>query len=318
MNPLKLICPKYEKTYVFPTKKWLKPLKELILDDVNTVGRLIISELINTNNNTLNNVNQDIIKGKIIVKITKGRNTFIKRVNELIKNLPNTVYTYCVILCYDDFLLIDKNKSYCNIKAIKEEYAVTLELMKYYKYGFLSSKNKLNIDNIKSIIKQLIYCQINIFSKYGLTHNDIHKGNILINKINSNLEYKYINKKIDNQKYEFILSDYDKMFEFNITNIRDHFNLKINESDENNYYTKFSLYNNIINIFYTIIKLSTNKNDLLNKLNTFQNNYENEIHNKIGLSLKDFLKNANQNKFLLYNTKLNMIIFNKIYKLLFY
>ena len=89
---MSLITCKYNniKNYLTPTKSWLEPLEVFVPEEISSRGILIISEMIK--------------KEKIMVKVTKGRNHNLEKINNLIKNLPNFVYTYCVIICRDSFL----------------------------------------------------------------------------------------------------------------------------------------------------------------------------------------------------------------------
>jgi hypothetical protein len=39
-------CPKDNKQYIIPTKKWLTPIKPLLLEDINTSGLIMVAKLI--------------------------------------------------------------------------------------------------------------------------------------------------------------------------------------------------------------------------------------------------------------------------------
>jgi hypothetical protein len=101
-------CPlNNDKQYIIPTKKWLKPIEPLILDDINTSGLIMIADFIE--------------KEKVIVKITKGKRDDIIEINKIIKDMPNFVKTYCSFSCLETFDALDtkydKINSFCNAKA---------------------------------------------------------------------------------------------------------------------------------------------------------------------------------------------------------
>ena len=177
-------CPKNkenEKLYIIPTKKWLKPLEPLIIDDINTSGLIMIAE--------------NIEKEKVIVKITKDKRDDIVEINNIIKDMPNFINTYCSFSCLENFDALDTQyegaDGFCNSKDGSGDF-ITLEIMKKYKNGSLNKYiNKLELDQVINIIKQLLLAQIHIFNKTGFLHNDIHLGNILIEKSKNEIELKY-------------------------------------------------------------------------------------------------------------------------------
>lgn len=190
------------KNYIIPTKSWLKALNQLdTFQDVSINKKIILSQMIEKEN--------------VIVKVTNGKNPKLREINMMIKGLPNMIYTFCVIFCNDYLSLILQNKFFCSSKDSK--YKVTLEIMKYYNGGSLSVLNQISFRKFKLILDQLVLAQINLFNKTGITHCDIHPGNILINKHphEKELNYSYIHgRNIIKSKYEFILSDYDKCIIF--------------------------------------------------------------------------------------------------------
>lgn len=304
-----LQCPndKNRKEFILPTKSWLIPIQELINSDPKTSGKLYISELIE--------------RQQIIVKITFGRNHKLVEINESVKNMPNFVQTYCVLMCYDDLLLIEKNKQFCNEGSKAKN--VTLEIMRNYYEGSLGKIKNMENDIIISCLKQLINAQINIFLKSGITHNDIHKGNILIytHKNNNILEYEYLKKNTQylplriETKTEFILADYDKSkifggeylykifndFEENYDIYDDVVEDILNLPEEK--LLMYSIYSNIISTIYliiTFIKDNYVKNKIQSFLFEYQKNYEEIINKKYVELLKD-----------LYKKKLNIVKFRK-------
>jgi hypothetical protein len=175
-------CPNINeaKEYMLPTKNWLKPIEKLMLEnEVATKGQIYVADLIK--------------KGKIIVKITGiygEKSEKIKQINESLFNFPNMVKTYCTFNCKDDFLLIEKNKQFCN--NTEKGHNVTLELMK--RYAMSLSAVKISIKEMYlSAMLQLSFAQINIFSKFGYTHNDTDKFRKETIKLVEKYVYDYYN-----------------------------------------------------------------------------------------------------------------------------
>ena len=139
------------------------------------------------------------------------------------------------------------------------------------KYHNLHSLKTNKILIIKSLLIQLLLAQINLFEKFKYTHNDIHLGNILYKKHKEpiTLNYKYINKKLNNIKIEIILSDYDNIFEFSDENIDRYILCDINSETSSsnlgnfNIYLQNSLLSNLIKTTNTILNI--NKNKYINK-----------------------------------------------------
>jgi len=174
---MNLMCPTNGKDFIMPTKHWLQSIKELISSDVSSVrSKIILSNMIT----------DKILKNEILVKMTSCRQHQIKEFTSKMKGLPNIVSTYCVLLCHDDFLMINESKQYCNLENIdkklktKEEYirmlekaknynySVTLELMEYYRNGSIVSIDKINLMEFCSILLQLVFCQLNLFSFFRI------------------------------------------------------------------------------------------------------------------------------------------------------
>ena len=297
---MNLTCPTSGKDYILPTKKWLQPIKELISDDISTTGRVILSNM----------VSDKILNNKILVKLTAGRKHRIKRFLHKMKGLPNLVTTYCVLLCQDDFLLIKENNQFCNLedielknklpeKAKKYNYSVTLELMEYYKNGSINSIEVISISEYNNIILQLIYCQLNLFSHLGYTHNDIHFGNILVKKYKKPiiLEYDYINKTIQTDT-EYILADYDKMFSFEYKYEDNYFHKEfenIIDLDDTSEFSTYSLYSNILSTILSVAnKLKLKEKDYIKDIiYKIQLKYEEKIFDNIKKYIIEYYENKN-------------------------
>ncbi len=180
-------CPlSNNKRYITPTTDWLKPLNEFIvnLDNSNTIGMLILAELVK--------------KEKIIVKITSNFNKKLMIIDKILSEEPNFIKTYCVFPCYENLKILNKkyknSNSFCNEDKNNKEKnkLITLELMKKYKNGSITNlKNKLTIEKSRKILEQLILAQINVFYKYGFVHNDINLSNILFKIAEKENVYEY-------------------------------------------------------------------------------------------------------------------------------
>ncbi len=278
-------CPYDEKTkqYIIPTKSWIEPLKLFISEDINTKGILFISKLVQ--------------KEKILVKLTFGRNKKLKQINNLVKNLPNFVYTYCVILCNNGFL--SKNKDVNMNDLIKYGFCttdeksqnITLELMKKYDSS-IRTYSKINILIFIEILKQLVYAQFNAFMYCGFLHNDIHLGNILLRKhvVPKTLKYDFFKSNfIENELKvgtSYILADYDDSMLIN-----NNFDLLFS-SDFDDDYNKYSLHKNICRTIILLISLLEKeyKNKVLDVYFELQEKYEEIINNNWEKQLIRFLK----------------------------
>ena len=81
--------------------------------------------------------------------------------------------------------------------------------------------NPLDINQIKPILKQLIFAQINAFQNKGFIHGDLHIDNILIDKKEETVslgpyniaEFNYIIKS----DFECIIMNFDKSITYDIT-----------------------------------------------------------------------------------------------------
>ena len=168
-----------DKQYIIPTKKWLKPIEPLILDDINTSGLIMIADF-----------------------IEKEKRDDIIEINKIIKDMPNFVKTYCSFSCLETFDALDtkydKINSFCNAKADSGDF-ITMEIMKKYRHGSLNKYiNKLELSEVINILKQLLLAQLYIFNNTGFLHNDIHLGNILVKKSKEDITLNYKINIIDN------------------------------------------------------------------------------------------------------------------------
>ena len=204
-----------EKLYIIPTEIWLKQLEPYMIS-LSTKEILIIKQMAN--------------KKRIVVKITKNIDLKrIKNINYLVRRLPNFPKIYFVFECNEDI-----NNSNINI---------VLEIMKLYKHKLSDLTNKLNIEEVKSILKQLIFSLIMAFESTGFIHGDLHIENILLNELK---ETKILEYQIENIKFnietdiECIIMDFDKSITYD--------NKYMHLPDFDNSYTLIKSIINIINI----------------------------------------------------------------------
>jgi hypothetical protein len=132
--------------------------------------------------------------------------------HQIITNHPNIARIFMMIQQRDLPLINNKRKELIDIE---KKYEKNIKNISF-------DKNTL-ID----FLKQMIYCQINLFACHGVTHNNIHCGNIFVENNDSELSFNYssdesyhvyfnnviyyrkINKSVvSNNRY--ILSDFTK------------------------------------------------------------------------------------------------------------
>jgi hypothetical protein len=173
-------------------------------------------------------------QGNVVVKITKNGNyNKMKTINKNVKSNPNMLHTFETIQCSE---------------------LENIEIMKLYQGSLNDYLNKLNLFEIENLLKQILLCQLHIYSKIGFLHNDIHLGNILVKIIDESKEPETIIYRIKNRKYmiktyfKLILTDFDKSIIY----------------DQN--ILPLEKYNNEYTIHYNIVKTINVFKNLLNKL----------------------------------------------------
>jgi len=278
-------CKKIQKKYILPNKNWFIPLNNL---DIFIRKKYNLLEL--------------LTKEKILIKITYCRNHDLREINKNFIGLPNLVQTYYTFFCYDNSMTINNTQTFINPENndyVKDCYHVTYELMKYYKKGnLIKYVNKMNQKWALNAVRQLLYCQLNIFSQFMYTHNDIKLSNILIKKHKEEIKivYKYVSKTC-NSRYEFILSDYDKIITFGNT-----YKKGLSKSFSLEEYYSFSLFNNL----YQTIKV-LGRDNYVN--NSEKQNMETITKEHI---CKYYNKEIDKSQFLKLQLKININFVEKI------
>jgi serine/threonine protein kinase len=121
---------------------------------------------------------QMVKKQKVVVKITKGLDIKrIKNINYLLRRLPNFPKVYCVFECVEDESNYLDVHGFCykNDSDPSSNINIILEIMKFYKHKLVEYKNTLNLDEIKTILKQLIFGLMYAFESKGFIHDYIKK-----------------------------------------------------------------------------------------------------------------------------------------------
>jgi hypothetical protein len=185
-----------DKKYIIPTNEWLKPLKPLNSEDINSRSLIMLSKLVD--------------KEKVVVKLTKNiDHNKINTINNYIKHNPNMLHTFGTFQC-----------SEAEINLESENITIVLEIMNLYDGSLNDYINKFDILEIEELLKQTLLCQLHIYWKIGFVHNDIHLGNFLINK-KKEKEKDTLIYQIKNKSYKLetdikvILSDFDRAVIYN-------------------------------------------------------------------------------------------------------
>lgn len=311
------LCVIDEKTkyYLIPTKKWLKPIEPLIIDDSNTSGLLMISEL--------------IAKEKIIVKITIGNNKKIRIIGKKLNNIYNFSKIYYSFTCFENYEKITneyKNeKQFCEIDGNK---LITIEIMKKYSGSLTKLLSSLSSYQTTKILIQILYSLMEGFYRYGFVHEDMSLGNVLyrIKSTNEIIEYNLTDKK---KVYENLnigeiipmISDYDKSESYKKDIYQKYSNTPI-EKKIKGYLNTLTLLDSISKISQSILLLiKKNKEQEMIKAKIFDlfssDDYE-TYYRHTYKSLRDYLLNLKtfeemiHETYLIYEELINKII--QIYK----
>jgi len=297
-----------KKTYVIPTKHWLKPLKEFISDDNSSHGFLMLAEHID--------------KGKVIVKITCEDNKKLGVFNKILSNYQNYIKVYYTFSCKEDSFYLDNRydgiNTFCNGNTKGD--IITLEIMKKYKGTLNNYKGKCFFDEFLLILTQLYFAQLEAFYNYGIIHNDMHLSNILYEKTDQN---KYINIKYSfydmnlnlNTFFIPIISDFDEMISFN-KNIFTKYNPYSIYNDDGKMVKANSLLQNIIDTTLNCLELlkSEDKKLFYDKLLNYIQGPD--IYEKHRWSEKHYRSLAKENYtydvFINKETKMNILIIDNI------
>lgn len=205
-------CP---KEYKIPTNNWLRPIK-LLIDEYNLdnpKNLIYDTELIE------NEINSE----RVIVKVSKVHsllNTTEYLYNE-VKNSQHIGKIYCFLHCNERKTYLDKNYKeilgFCNSSHHdKDKQLISLEIMRKYHSSLHKYENKLNLETMMHFLKYLLLIQLELFTNYGFTHNDIHLGNILLLNLKKESKIKSFEFIFNNKKITFttdillVLTDFEE------------------------------------------------------------------------------------------------------------
>lgn len=306
------------KYYLIPTKKWLKPIEPLIIEDSNTAGLLMVSEMIE--------------KEKVIVKITKGSNKKIKIIGMKLNKIYNFAKTYCSFSCLEDYSnivnkYVDK-KYFCENNVSKENKIITIEIFKKYEGSLNKFKSNLTIKQATKILIQILYSIMEAFYKYGFIHEDMSLGNILF-KVKTKNEIVEYNLTKNRTLYENLttgeiipmISDYDKTESYNKEIFFEYSDVKMIEKIKG-YNETYTLLDSISKITQNMLLLVVENKDKINIKNNinelFSSEKYEEYYRHTYKTLRDYVKNLKSydeminETFIIYEELVNKII--KIYK----
>jgi len=177
-----------QKIYILQNKLW----KDEIIKYIRATGK----------GNVKHNINL-IDNNEFIIRIYEPGWNKIEQINASTIKSPNKAVVYLLIKSRD-------------LPFIIQNYKYFIEIEKRYDRNI---KNiRFDIKSLYMFLKQMTYCQINLFSRYGIVHNNIHANNIFIESKNEDISYTHINKilKVD---VHYILSDFTKCKSYHPCNL---------------------------------------------------------------------------------------------------
>ena len=206
------------------TSGWLIPKKLLQIND-NSNGERISGDILIESNIIMN-------KKTVVVKIStnsKLLNQDFEASKQLTKlKCPNFAKYLGLFSCKDNIKNYSKKyplpEHYC-----KKEGDINYFLfMPYYKLGSLVQYEPENIEQIITIINQIICATYLAFQKLNFSHNDLHLGNILVKPTTKHIISYNLNegnKNINTYGIEIVIFDFDRSkfnndrFEFYLSQI---------------------------------------------------------------------------------------------------
>ncbi len=238
------------------TDGWLTPNKLLPVNRGENKNKLIIADIIK--------------KKRVVVKISKKRELLekdflnSKKLEEL--NCVNFAKYLGFFSCKDDIdnYNLDKPlpKYFCKNNGTENYFL----FMNYYLSGSIVNYKPKNINEIISIINQVIASTTLAFEKLGFIHGDLHLGNVLIKNTKKDfIKYKYNNKdlEIKTNGIEIVMFDFDR------SNFSGNFGIFLNEILAFiNFYDSYLLESNLLKINnISITPLRTLKRELYKVIN---------------------------------------------------
>lgn len=217
------------------TDGWLIPNKLLPVDRGENKNKLIIANIIK--------------KNKVVVKISKKKELLekdfltSKKLEEL--KCVNFAKYLGFFSCNDNFNNYDINKPlpkyFCKNNGTENYFL----FMKYYDIGSILNYKPKSLNDIISIINQVIASTTLAFEQLKFIHGDLHPGNVLIKKTKKDfIKYKYNDKdlEIKTNGIEIVMFDFDR------SNFSGNFGMFFSElSAFINFYEMYLIEKNIFN-----------------------------------------------------------------------
>jgi len=190
-----LLIHSYRKTQYFNLIYLEKSDLDGLMNNENNYKKYIAKKVINKN--FINTYNLLSIKKRVVVKISKRK--------ELLENDNNTSKKLAELKCvnfakYFGFFSCKNNDNY-------------FLFMEYYDFGSILNYIPKSLNEIISILNQVIASATLAFEHFGFIHGDLHPGNILLKKTKKDfIKYKFTDKelKIKTNGIQIVILDFDK------------------------------------------------------------------------------------------------------------
>lgn len=187
---------------------------------INTDGWILSNKLLPVNRGENKNklIKADLIKKKeIVIKISKRKELLEKDYSISIKLEELKCINFAKYLgffsCKDDIDNYNSDKPlpkyFCKNNGTTNYFL----FMNYYPLGSIVKYIPQNIDEIISIINQVLASMILAYEKLGFIHGDLHPGNILCkNTKKPSIKYSFNNgnKEINTDGIQIIIFDFDR------------------------------------------------------------------------------------------------------------
>jgi serine/threonine protein kinase len=150
------------------------------------------------NKNSINTYNLLSIKKRIVVKISKRK--------ELLENDNITSKKLAELKCVNF-------AKYLGFFSNNDNTPNYFLFMEYYDFGSLLNYIPKSLNEIISIINQVIASATLAFEHFGFIHGDLHPGNILLKKTKKdfiNYKFTYKELKIKKNGIQIVITDFDK------------------------------------------------------------------------------------------------------------
>lgn len=266
-------CP---KNYLIPTNNWLKPLELLH----KTSNLIMSSELTN-----------DIKKENVVVKVTKWNQLLnTEKIYNIIKESKYVIDIYCFITCNENHNnILNEYKDvlgFCSRDIINDNnITINLEIMKKYKHTLKRYENKCNLETVKIILQYLLDIQFELFEKYGFVHNDIHLGNIIIEKCDKYLkEFNTFLPTAKELNFKLYLTDFEDSLIFKKSLFPE---IELFLSNKQKLVNQNTFMQSLYNTFESCLELIDNDTMRYNIFKKYHNFGKDEFVNHVKTHVKD-------------------------------